>query len=85
MLKQKYTDLYSPETEPIAKVLDKLNCAYKVIGSGNGGGIFIIGDDDLKKKISETLNQNNIKGINIINIKISFNGTKILEPFYARN
>lgn len=85
LLKQKYTDLYSPETEPIAKVLDKLKCSYKVIGSGNGGGIFIIGDDDLKKKISETLNQNNIKGINIINIKISFNGTQILEPFYARN
>ena len=80
-LKQKYTDLHSPETEPIARLLDSLKCSYKVLGSGNGGGIFVIGDNELKQKISETLNQNDIHGTKIININIAFNGTKILQPF----
>ena len=84
-LKQKFTDVHNQETAPICEVLDSLNCAYKITGSGNGGGIFIIGDRELKDKIKVSLSKKGIKDLKIINLKIASRGTHIIEPFDLKN
>ena len=59
--------------------------SYKITGSGNGGGIFIIGDHELREKIKVSLSKKGIKDLKIINFKIASRGTHIIEPFDLKN
>ena len=80
-LKQKFTSIHNEKTKYICNHLDKIECSYKVIGSGNGGSIFTFANDFTFKNILNFLENNPKINTKVIPININFSGTKIIKPF----